>query len=79
MNQALDLPGLNREELLEAIAAGDADLIAFGRPYISNPDLVARFAHNWELNPDAEQAIWYSFEAVGYTNFPTYQESQVAV
>ena len=71
--------GYDRESAEQVIAAGDADLIAFGRSYISNPDLVARFAHNWELNPDAEQATWYSFEAVGYTDFPTYHESQVAV
>ena len=71
--------GYDRQSAEKAIAAGDADLIAFGRPYISNPDLVARFANNWALNPDPEQAIWYSFEAEGYTNFPTYQESQVAV
>jgi N-ethylmaleimide reductase len=69
--------GYNRESAENAIAAGDADLIAFGRSYISNPDLVERFANNWELNPDPNQAIWYSFEAEGYTDFPTYQESQV--
>ncbi len=69
--------GYDRHDAEKAIAAGDADLIAFGRAYISNPDLVARFANNWELNPDADQSIWYSFDAEGYTDFPTYQESQV--
>ncbi|MBF2014635.1 MAG: alkene reductase [Rivularia sp. T60_A2020_040] len=71
--------GYNRESAEKAIASGDADLIAFGRAIISNPDLVARFANNWQLNPDAEPAIWYSFEAKGYTDFPTYEQSQVAV
>ena len=71
--------GYDRADAEKAIAAGDADLIAFGRPYISNPDLVDRFANNWELNPDPDQDIWYSFGAEGYTDFPTYQESQVAV
>ncbi|MGF1479826.1 MAG: alkene reductase [Cyanophyceae cyanobacterium] len=71
--------GYDRQSAEKMIAAGDADLIAFGRPFISNPDLVARFANNWELNPDAEQEIWYSFEAEGYTDFPPYQEAQVAV
>lgn len=69
--------GYDRAEAEKAIAAGDADLISFGRPYISNPDLVPRFANQWELNDDADQAIWYSFGAEGYTDFPTYQESQV--
>ena len=68
--------GYDRNSAEQAIASGDADLIAFGRPYISNPDLVTRFAHNWELNPDADMSVWYSFDAEGYTDFPTYQESQ---
>ncbi len=68
--------GYDRHDGEKAIASGDADLVAFGRPYISNPDLVARFANDWELNPDAEMDVWYSFDAKGYTDFPTYQESK---
>ena len=68
--------GYDRNSAEKAIASGDADLIAFGRSYISNPDLVERFAHNWELNPDADVSVWYSFDAIGYTDFPTYQESK---
>lgn len=71
--------GYDRESAEQAIASGDADLIAFGRPYISNPDLVARFANNWELNPDPDMSIWYSSGAEGYTDFPTYQESQISM
>lgn len=70
--------GYDKESAEKTIAANEADLIAFGRPFISNPDLVERFANNWELNPDPETAIWYSFEAEGYTDFPTYQD-KVAV
>ena len=65
--------GYDRNSAELAISSGDADLIAFGRAYISNPDLVARFANNWELNPDADMAVWYSSDAKGYTDFPTYQ------
>ena len=55
----------------ERIAAGDADLITFGRPFISNPDLVHRFANDLELNPDAEMSICYSpIGRQGYTDFP---------
>ena len=68
--------GYDRNSAEKAIASGDADLVAFGRSIISNPDLVARFANNWELNADAEQDVWYSFDAEGYTDFPTYQESK---
>lgn len=69
--------GYDRNSAESAIASGDAALIAFGRSYISNPDLVDRFAHNWELNADSDPSTWYSFEAEGYTDFPTYQVSQV--
>ena len=69
--------GYDRHDAEKAIAANDADLIAFGRPYISTPDLVDRFANNWELNADADMAIWYSFDQEGYTDFPTYAESKV--
>lgn len=70
--------GYTQETAEAAIAAGDADLIAFGRDYISNPDLVARFAQNIPLNPPAEMAAWYSFGPEGYIDFPFYSE-KVAV
>ncbi len=54
----------------EAIATGQADLIAFGRPYLSTPDLVERFANGWELNPPAEVTAWSAPTAEGYTDFP---------
>ncbi|MEY2985153.1 MAG: hypothetical protein RLZZ568_1770 [Cyanobacteriota bacterium] len=58
-----------------AITQGQADLIAFGRPYISNPDLVQRFTHGWPLAADADPSVWNGGEgdyAVGYTDFPAY-------
>ena len=67
--------GYTQETAEAAIEDGSADLIAFGRPIISNPDLVERFANNWALNPPADQSIWYSFDKEGYIDFPTYQEA----
>lgn len=67
--------GYTQQEAEAAISSGVADLIAFGRPFISNPDLVERFAGNLPLNPPAEMNTWYSFGAEGYTDFPTYGES----
>lgn len=67
--------GSDRHHAEEAIATKNADLISYGRPYISIPDLVNRFTKNLELNPDADMAIWYSFDQKGYTDFPTYEES----
>ena len=70
--------GYDRSLAEKAIAEGNTDLVAFGRSYISNPDLVARFKNNWELNPDPEMDIWYSPGAEGYTDFPTYQEANIS-
>jgi N-ethylmaleimide reductase len=57
----------------EAIAAGRADLIAFGRPFISNPDLVERFQHGWPLAETAPMTDWYSpIGPRGYTDYPAY-------
>jgi N-ethylmaleimide reductase len=62
--------GYTLETAEQAIASGAADLIAFGRPFLSNPDLVERFANGWELNPPAEMKVWSAPDARGYTDFP---------
>ena len=58
-----------------AIASGDADLISFGRPFISNPDLVERFAKGLPLADEAEVAVWYSHGETGYTDFAEHAEA----
>ncbi|MCA9130184.1 MAG: alkene reductase [Planctomycetales bacterium] len=68
--------GYDREQAENAIAQGLADFVAFGRPFISNPDLAERFANDWPLNETADKSIWYSPGAEGYTDFPIYQPSQ---
>jgi len=62
--------GYTQETAEVAIASGQGDLIAFGRPYLSNPDLVERFANGWELNPPADMKVWSAPDAKGYTDFP---------
>ena len=62
--------GYTQETAEAALASGQADLIAFGRPYLSNPDLVERFANGWELNPPADLKVWSAPGAQGYTDFP---------
>lgn len=64
--------GYTQESAEAAIAGGHADLIAFGRPFISNPDLAERFANGWPLAPTARMSDWYSFEPKGYADFPAY-------
>ncbi|WP_421656411.1 hypothetical protein [Leptothermofonsia sp. ETS-13] len=56
--------GHDRESGERAIANSDADLIAFGRLHISNPDLVERFAHNAPLNP-YDRSTFYGGDAKG--------------
>jgi N-ethylmaleimide reductase len=65
--------GYTLETAEAAIAGGLADLIAFGRPYISNPDLVERFRNGWPLAEQADMSAWYSpTGAKGYSDFPPY-------
>jgi len=64
--------GYTQERAEQVIAAGHADLIAFGRPFISNPDLVDRFANGWELNPPADPKLWSVPGAKGYADYPFY-------
>lgn len=64
--------GYTQQTAETAIAEGHADLISFGRPFISNPDLVRRFERNIELNPEAAVSDWYSPSgSKGYTDFST--------
>lgn len=64
--------GYTQETAEAAVRSGNADLIAFGRPFISNPDLPERFANGWPLAPEAPMSAWYSFTPEGYADFPRY-------
>jgi N-ethylmaleimide reductase len=55
-----------------AIADGHADAIAFGRIFISNPDLPNRLAHDHPITP-YNRATFYGGEAAGYTDYPVYE------
>lgn len=61
--------GYDRELALSAVDSGDADLIAFGRPYIANPDLVERLHLNAPLN-EPDTATFYGGGEQGYTDYP---------
>ncbi len=65
--------GYTQETAESAVAAGQADLIAFGRPFISNPDLVERFRNKLPLAEPAPVSHWYSpTGAQGYTDYPAH-------
>jgi N-ethylmaleimide reductase len=55
---------------IDAIASGRADAVAFGRMFISNPDLVERLKMNAPLN-EANPKTFYTPGPVGYTDYPT--------
>lgn len=62
--------GFNRESATKVLQDGDADLVSFGTPFISNPDLVERFKTDAPLN-QADQATFYTPGEKGYTDYPT--------
>ena len=61
--------GFDRASAESALNAGQADLIAFARPFIANPDLVERMQRNAALNP-LDMATFYTPGAQGYTDYP---------
>lgn len=63
----------NAETGAQLLESGLADLVAFGRPFMANPDLPARIANDWPLNP-LNPATVYGGNAEGYVDYPTYSE-----
>jgi 2,4-dienoyl-CoA reductase-like NADH-dependent reductase (Old Yellow Enzyme family) len=53
----------------QVLAAGEADAVAYGVPFIANPDLPDRFKQNAPLNPP-DQSTFYAPGAKGYTDYP---------
>ncbi|NDW00606.1 alkene reductase [Salipiger sp. PrR002] len=66
--------GYDREMAIEAVKSGKADLVAFGRPFISNPDLVTRLQKNAPLN-EGDQNTFYAGGEQGYTDYPTLSDA----
>jgi N-ethylmaleimide reductase len=62
--------GYGRALASEVLARNHADLIAFGRPYIANPDLVERLRRDAPLN-EPDKTTFYGGGARGYTDYPT--------
>lgn len=62
--------GYRRDTALAAVADGQAELVAFGRPFISNPDLVRRLQENAAWN-EWRVDRFYGGGAEGYTDYPT--------
>ncbi|HEX4172993.1 MAG TPA: alkene reductase [Acetobacteraceae bacterium] len=64
--------GYDLDLAMRALREGLADLIAFGRPFLANPDLVARLRERWPL-AEAPKETWYGGDAHGYVDWPPYR------
>ena len=62
--------GFDQVSAQAALDEGRADLIAFGRPFLANPDLVARLKRNLALTPP-DFSTFYTPGPMGYTDYPT--------
>lgn len=62
--------GYDREEGNQAIADGYADLIAYGRHFLANPDLPRRFELDAHLNKYYRSTFYTNDPVVGYTDYP---------
>lgn len=70
--------GFTRSTAQTALETGWVDLIAFGRPFVANPDLVARFQHGWPLAEADRSALYTRNGEKGYTDFPNFDPGAVA-
>ncbi len=69
--------GYDRRMAIDAVEEGRADLVAFGRPYIANPDLAERLRRDAPLN-EPDQETFYGGGREGYTDYPTLKEAEAA-
>jgi N-ethylmaleimide reductase len=67
--------GYNLQMAIDAISSGYADLVAFGKLYIANPDLAERFKQNASLN-ELDPTTFYGGGAKGYTDYPNLKVSR---
>jgi len=66
---------MDRDRGNRLIAEGLAGLVAFGRPYIANPDLVQRFTEDAPL-AEVDWETVYGSGPLGYSDYSTYQPSR---
>jgi hypothetical protein len=61
--------GYDKERAELDLESGLGDLIAFGRPFINNPDLVRRLKNNWALSKELAADLFYTSDKKGYTDY----------
>lgn len=65
--------GYTKVDAEKRLADGLLEVAAFGRPFITNPDLVARLENGWPLNPSDDMSLWYTPGPKGYTDYSPYK------
>ncbi len=65
--------GFDKESAELELESGRANLIAFGRPFINNPDLVDRWKNDLPLSNDLKMNEFYTNDILGYTDYPIYK------
>lgn len=67
--------GYDLARATEAVRSGAADLVAFGIPFLANPDLVRRYREGLPLNA-ADPSTFYGGDETGYTDYPFYRPAE---
>jgi N-ethylmaleimide reductase len=70
--------GFEADTANAVVEKGSADLVAFGRHFVSNPDLPKRIEMSYPLNTH-DRDTFYTFDARGYTDYPTYDPVAVSI
>lgn len=64
--------GYDLERAEADLKSNSGDMIAFGRPFINNPDLPDRFMNNWDLSTELKMDLFYAADEKGYTDYPVF-------
>lgn len=69
----------NRDNAVPKLKGKEADIVAMGRHYIANPDLVERLRNGWPLNP-YDRSTFYGADPLekGYNDYPFFHETPEA-
>lgn len=76
-NTIIGCGGYDKESAEADLQSGLFDGIAFGRPFINNPDLVERFEFNHELCQSLNTDLFYSPDKKGYTDYPAFTKPEI--
>jgi N-ethylmaleimide reductase len=65
--------GYDLEKAENDLKENKGELVAFGRPFLNNPDLVDRFKNGWPLSQELDFNLFYTPGEKGYTDYPAYK------